>query len=222
MELKSRHINFRQLEEWTGVPETPGQSLERQHREGIEISQDENQRDAKGATSFPNFTDFRLIDAEQNCLIKVRRGESPSYFALSYVWGSSQKLLLRKSNAKILEERQSLRRHQKDLPRTIKDAIRITRRLRRRYLWVDALCIVQDDDCERAVQVHHMSKIYRNAELTIINASGTSSDSGFEGVFPTPRNRQLIEEVKPNLKLIVHRPMEEDFKVSIHQSRAWT
>ena len=153
--------------------------------------------------------------------MRIRRGETPTYFALSYVWGSSQQLLLKNSNAKILEERQSLRQLQKDLPRTIKDAIRITR-LRQRYLWVDTLCIVQDDDCERAVQIHHMNEIYQNAELTNINASGTNSDSGFEGVFSTIRNRQLTEEVRPNLKLMVHHPMEEDFKASIHQSRAWT
>ena len=62
-----------------------------------------------------------------------------------------------------------------DLPLTIQDSITIARRLGFRYIWIDALCIIQDsaDDWEREAAKMHL--IYQNSALTI--AAFTASDS---------------------------------------------
>ena len=216
---RTQYINFKQIERWTG--RNAYQPLRMEKDSFDEDSYDEF--GSRKSTEFPNFANFRLIDTLHNCLVRIPEGASPSYFTLSYVWGSSQNFLLTHTNAKLLEQRQGLRRYQKHLPRTIKDAIRITRRLHQRYLWVDALCIVQRDDYERVNQIHHMNEIYEHSELTIINASGNNSQSGFKGVFPSPRKFERSDElVKPNLKLRVHQPLAEHLRTSIYQSRAWT
>jgi len=50
---------------------------------------------------------------------------------------------------------------------TIQDAIETTRRLGFRYIWVDALCIVQDDAEQTACEIKQMSSIYKNATAVI-------------------------------------------------------
>jgi len=54
------------------------------------------------------------------------------------------------------------------LAQNILDAMRIVRSLGLRYLWVDALCIVQDDSSQKHRDIANMAKIYRNALLTIV------------------------------------------------------
>lgn len=179
--------------------------------------------DNKHFRGFPDFANLRLIDIKSRCLVKIPNGCNPIYLTLSYVWGSEKHFIATKANIQFLEKDQSLFHLQHDLPRTTNDAIEITRKVRRRYLWVDALCIVQDDDDERAIQIKNMGYIYKNSKLTIINASGTNANSGFEGVYPHRRKfQQHIEELKPGLRVMLYRPMEEVLKLSVWQSRAWT
>ncbi|KAL9624258.1 MAG: hypothetical protein Q9160_001505 [Pyrenula sp. 1 TL-2023] len=67
-----------------------------------------------------------------------------------------------------------------DFPRTVRDAIQVTRRLGLRFLWVDSLCIVQDDKIDWAKEAASMSDIYANSTLTI--AAVGASDNG-KGLF---------------------------------------
>ena len=66
------------------------------------------------------------------------------------------------------------------LPKTIQDAISITQHLGLHFLWVDALCIVQDsvngEDWYR--ESSRMSDVYSNAYVTILAESGRNSDAG--------------------------------------------
>ncbi|KAK8091858.1 heterokaryon incompatibility protein-domain-containing protein [Apiospora hydei] len=61
----------------------------------------------------------------------------------------------------------------------IQDAIKVTRELGFEYLWIDALCIVQDDDLEKAHDIVHMHNIYRNAAFTIIASRSANVTEGF-------------------------------------------
>ena len=65
------------------------------------------------------------------------------------------------------------------LPQTIQDAIIVTRKLGLRYLWVDALCIIQDSASDRAAEITKMDRIYQNAQLTISAASAERCQDGF-------------------------------------------
>lgn len=215
LEVKSEYISSLKLEYWLRcVYRTKHALIERTINSG-------NLIDDKHLRGFPDFANFRLIDIESHCLVRIPNGCNPNYLTLSYVWGSEKCFLATKTNIESLEDDRSL--FHPDLPRTIKDAITITGALHHRYLWVDALCIVQDDDDERAVQIKNMGKIYENSRLTIINASGVDANSGFEGVYPHRRKiQQHIEELKPGLRVTLYQPMDELLKRSVWQTRAWT
>ncbi|KAK0707905.1 heterokaryon incompatibility protein-domain-containing protein [Lasiosphaeris hirsuta] len=100
------------------------------------------------------------------------------YAALSHMWGDvveAPPLQAMKFNYDSLMQEIPLRR----LPQNFADAALTCQRLGIRYIWIDSLCIIQDskEDWEREAQMMH--KIYRNAELTIVATSATSSHDGF-------------------------------------------
>lgn len=64
-------------------------------------------------------------------------------------------------------------------PKTIREAILATNRLGIRFLWIDALCILQDSDEDKLMQIRMMAKIYRNSFLTLIAACGNNVNEGF-------------------------------------------
>ncbi|KAF1995067.1 HET-domain-containing protein, partial [Amniculicola lignicola CBS 123094] len=66
-----------------------------------------------------------------------------------------------------------------DVPRTIKDAIIITRLMKIRYLWVDALCIVQDDLPDWQEEAADMALVYENATVVISATRAASANDGF-------------------------------------------
>ncbi|KAF3024805.1 hypothetical protein E8E14_009124 [Neopestalotiopsis sp. 37M] len=73
------------------------------------------------------------------------------------------------------------------LPEAIKDAIYVTRELGHRYLWIDALCIIQDDDRFKQVELLKMNRIYQNAFLTIQPTWSATVEEGFlDGRVTTP------------------------------------
>ena len=77
------------------------------------------------------------------------------YTALSYCWGTNQKGVTMKSN---LESRlQQL--DMASLSRTIQDAILITRTIGVKYLWVDAICIIQDSEEDKTAELSAMCNI---------------------------------------------------------------
>ena len=77
------------------------------------------------------------------------------------------------------------------LPLTIQDAITVTRQIGIRYLWVDALCIIQDSAEDKAIEISRMAKIYRQSYVTISAANARSSHEGFLAPKPTPRGLEL-------------------------------
>jgi hypothetical protein len=100
------------------------------------------------------------------------------YIALSYCWGSSE------DDRQIMTTQATLHQHLirfsfQSLPKTIQDAITVTRRLSIKYLWVDALCIIQDSAIDKQEQIHIMGDIYANAYLTISATSATGCGQGF-------------------------------------------
>ncbi len=77
------------------------------------------------------------------------------------------------------------------LPQTIRDAIQVTRHLQVRLLWVDSLCIVQDDADELAREMANMSSYYGNSLVTISASAAKSAAEGFLRPFSdTPYDRQ--------------------------------
>lgn len=100
------------------------------------------------------------------------------------------------------------------LPGVIWAAISLCKELGEQYLWVDRLCIVQDDDSKLA-QIAAMDRIYRSASFTIAVASNSRAANGIPGYGHTPRRARSsvfrppldfdYEVVRPNgVKSIVN------------------
>lgn len=99
----------------------------------------------------------------------------PHYVALSYCWGQSQAKVLRNEN--LFQWLTDIPHAQ--LPQTIKDAIYITRVLAFNYIWVDALCIIQNDIRDKHEEIQKMGGIYENAEVTISASRASTCHDGF-------------------------------------------
>lgn len=67
----------------------------------------------------------------------------------------------------------------KELPKTVADAITVTRGLKYQYLWVDSLCILQDSKDDWEDESVKMRQIYSNSICTICARSAETADEGF-------------------------------------------
>ncbi|KAI0829182.1 heterokaryon incompatibility protein-domain-containing protein [Trametes gibbosa] len=114
-------------------------------------------------------------DPEHPRLVRSVTGQCGQYLTLSYVWGENQPHKTIKSNLSAYECGIDLSL----LPETIRDAIRVTHELGFDKLWVDSLCIVQDDEIDKPHEIGSMHDIYRYASLTIVAASASSASEGF-------------------------------------------
>lgn len=106
-------------------------------------------------------------------------GHRASYAALSYCWGTdveARPLKTLKDNVVAF----STCIEAVDLPLTIRQAIDVTRILGINYLWVDSLCILQDDEDDWQRESQRMGKIFQNATCTI---AATAARHCNEGLF---------------------------------------
>lgn len=182
---------------------------------------------------------IRFIDVKNRCIVTLRGVQLSAYqyIALSYVWGGPQKLRLTSSNKNKMAQPGSLA---ENLPQTIEDSILVTESLDIQYIWVDSLCIIQDDDEDKAIQIGAMSQIYGFAYLTIIAASSPNVHGGLPGLRPGSRSleqRELIVlpeskngatgELLPGLSLMttldpLANPNEHFLERTPWNSRGWT
>ena len=122
----------------------------------------------------------RVLDVGSNhdcphIRLQATGGQTGAYIALSYCWGTPTQPKTTKDNLAMRESRIAL----EELPQTIQDAVKVTRNLGVQYLWVDALCIIQDDEQDIRAQIGQMGNIYKNALLTISATSCRKVTSGF-------------------------------------------
>ena len=138
---------------------------------------------------------FRLIDVHQMSVLEVHHHKLAAleFMALSYVWGSTQSVQLLKANSTSLQKTGSV--NKLPLPLTIADTIDLVRLLGSRYLWVDALCIIQDDQNDQSYQIEKMATIYSSATLTNLSASEEDSSSGLPGLGSSTRLSEQQEVV---------------------------
>ncbi|KAF2105756.1 heterokaryon incompatibility, partial [Lophiotrema nucula] len=89
------------------------------------------------------------------------------YLALSYVWGGPQGFQNVQATQKALQKPGSLSTSH-PLPQTIRDAMDFASAVGEQYLWIDSLCIVQNDEDGKMLQVNAMDQIYSQALVTIM------------------------------------------------------
>ncbi|KAI1455983.1 HET-domain-containing protein [Annulohypoxylon moriforme] len=141
---------------------------------------------------------------------------SPHYVALSYCWGNNEFFRANKENL------HSLKRgfDTTQLPDTIRDAIHITRKLGLKYLWVDALCIIQDkeDSEDWKEQSTKMCSLYEQAYLTIAASSVDSAIKSFLYRPSQPRCYSYSVANEPGLILVARMQCTSGY----HKSKRYT
>lgn len=111
-------------------------------------------------------------------LIETRGIMRGAYVCLSYCWGNVEKAQKGQTNKDNLA-RQLHSIVFKELPGTIIDAIHLCYKLGFRFLWVDRLCIVQDDMADWLMEASRMCDIYSRAALTIAVSLCDDSSQSF-------------------------------------------
>ncbi|KAJ7537170.1 hypothetical protein O6H91_12G101300 [Diphasiastrum complanatum] len=165
-------------------------------------------------------SDLKVIDV--HCQRIMKAPANCRYVALSYVWGQARMLQATKSNSAELEKDGGLSMHHQELPQTIKDAMLLVPKLGERYLWVDSLCIIQDDPDDKHSQISHMHNVYGSALLTIVAAAGGDANAGLPGV--RPGSRRISQEVMTvdGLRLTLPLPGLRTVNRSQWNTRGWT
>jgi Heterokaryon incompatibility protein (HET) len=115
------------------------------------------------------------IDSSIYDLTPEEQSSEPKYEALSYAWGSDQKSRLVKVLKSATRNECSEASMTSDTPATLSitdslwNALRCLRSVSEaRILWADAICINQDDDAEKSLQVRRMGDIYHQAYRVIV------------------------------------------------------
>ncbi|RGP74475.1 heterokaryon incompatibility [Fusarium longipes] len=133
----------------------------------------------KRCTNNNSVLPHRVLDVgdstHQNLSLYVSSRQFAPYVALSHCWGKSPFLQTKKSNIRDHESSISFQR----LPKTFQDAITVTRGIGVRYLWIDSLCIIQDDKFDWETESSKMAAIYNNAYLVLAASQSCSSSEGF-------------------------------------------
>lgn len=121
--------------------------------------------------------DLRRFLADRKLILRQHVYEDGRYACLSYCWGSDNFLCLTEDNEKQLLDDVPW----DSLPQTYKDAVLVTAGLGIPFLWIDALCIMQNPsnpkDWEEQSTVMH--KIYGDAFLCIAAANAHRVTDGF-------------------------------------------
>lgn len=134
----------------------------------------------------------RLLDAQDVPLhgtvrLVESRDMSGTYVALSHVWGQKKPLTTTRDNYRQLLDGFSVTM----LPLTFADAITVTGKLGYHYLWIDCLCIVQDDADDWQRESARMATVYANADLTI---AAYDAQDATVGMFSRDRIFERSEE----------------------------
>lgn len=132
----------------------------------------------------------RLLDVRKG---RIRLHETTAhdqglkYACLSHCWGYPPTAILRTTPSSLVSYQQSISYGK--MPRTFRDAVSMTRKLGIAFLWIDSLCIVQDevDKTDWHEQSANMANIYRNAWITLAATAANDADGGCYTRMDVPR-----------------------------------
>ncbi|CAO2651670.1 Nn.00g042400.m01.CDS01 [Neocucurbitaria sp. VM-36] len=155
---------------------------------------------------------LRCIDCHTREITQI--SQTDEYFALSYVWGSSNSMSSEEKATelgKILSE---------GINQVIEDAIVVVDKLGKRFLWVDQYCVDQHNHNIKNEQIREMDLIYTGAYATIIATAGSSADHGLPGI-SRPRCELSVSlsgiELHPSFP-----PLAYAIRDTVWNTRGWT
>lgn len=140
-----------------------------------------NKHDAKSKPVLPT----RLLyvgepDLDVLRLYCPKKKDRMKYIALSHCWGE----LTPENQHQSRTTKNNINRRLKqfsfsELPKTFKDAVKVTRELDIQYLWIDSLCIIQGDWKDWEYEAKRMEDVFASAYCTIAATSAVNSNAGF-------------------------------------------
>jgi len=137
----------------------------------------------------------RVIDvgqAENSDIVylkETRDSDRDPYMSLSHCWG--KELIITTTTNTLQDRKVGIRIS--ELPKTFRDAVRITRGLGVRYLWIDSLCIIQDDKNDWEIESAKMADVYMCSQL---NLAATHSSNGEGGCFAERWSLDTLNQVE--------------------------
>ncbi|KAG5655132.1 hypothetical protein KAF25_001905 [Fusarium avenaceum] len=160
--------------------------------------------------------DVRLVVSAENNM------EGP-YMTLSHRWGDTSYTKLTAGSLEQFKNRIDI----SDLPVSFKETMHIARLARVKYLWIDSLCIQQDDDeKDWEVEAQLMGKVYSHSFL---NVSATLGDDDTRSLFnrsshpfdPTLLNLPCIKRRFRKAWIVDQDVWEDEIEQGPLQSRGW-
>ncbi|RMY68242.1 hypothetical protein D0863_07245 [Hortaea werneckii] len=122
----------------------------------------------------------RLLLAGEEEIVLRETAEFPTsdtpYMALSYCWGGKDPAKTLRSNYQDRVKGMSVAA----LPRTYRQAIHLARQLGINHFWIDALCIVQDDNEDWQRDSSRMAEIYSGAYIVFVAAAAADVEGGLD------------------------------------------
>lgn len=157
--------------------------------------------------------DLGESDGADHCRLFQTGGAIGQYISLSHRWGSNSSFHSVKLTKDKLEGYCRAVPYS-TLPRTFKDAFKVCQNLKIRYIWIDALCIVQDDDADWKREAVSMGDIFEGSVCTIAAVDSLDTQGETDRGLFMPRCRPRISIELPCLK---DTNMEQDiFLENIH------
>jgi hypothetical protein len=138
--------------------------------------------------------------------------EFEPYVSLSHCWGKAPPC--RTTQATLASHLAGIAI--KQLPQTFQDAIFVCKELGFRYLWIDSLCIVQDDQLDWEVESARMADVYHGAELVLATSSAKDMVSGFLKKREKLVNGQVSAQISPEGRTSVLA-----YRTMVHKSGIW-
>ncbi|KAF2136603.1 uncharacterized protein K452DRAFT_313038 [Aplosporella prunicola CBS 121167] len=137
-----------------------------------------------------------LIDVVHSCIVPYT-SEVKHYFTLSYTWGETANLRNKKRVFRRLQRPGALAspKFAQQIPETIRNACEITKCLGERFLWVDSLCIVQDDQKFLYRNLSKMHIIFAGSSLCLVAEAGQDAEFGLRGISGYTKPRSFSQEI---------------------------
>lgn len=145
--------------------------------------------------------DVQSESAEDSISLLETDGDLGTYMTLSHCWGKTHHVSTVKENIELRKRGISWN----SLPLTFRDAILVTRALGIRYLWIDSLCIVQNDLLDWEIESAKMGSIY---SCSFLNLAATRSPNSQGGLFSSRWVEVDCFNPEPNKKRIPIGPWE--------------
>jgi Heterokaryon incompatibility protein (HET) len=189
-------------------------------KDWIKKCEDYHQDDISAlAPRYKHPVEIILIDvADQNL---VRASSSWRFLTISYVWGKTALETTTTANRRAREQQGALSKV--NLPQLILDAMLLVSQLGERYLWVDCLCIEQDNPSQKHSQVSQMDVIYSQSLLTLVALSSENARSFLPGTRAGTRSFFKAKEYVFDRYIYAIYPRLLEFsEAAVYESRGWT